>query len=917
MGIKRVLMLLALIPAILPAVAATVNVAPLARATASSCAPESDASYVNDGMARIVGRGEWVSGVEETFWGEIDFPWVRLDWDKPVEIDRILLYDRAGATAHTAGVTLRFGDGHVMDIGEIPADGSPCEVALGGVSTDYLRVDIVDGYGSQLGLSEIEVFPTAESAGDYVSYVDPFIETTRGRYFFFISGCQPQGMLGAAPLTRNKNQGGGGYNYNDSHILGFPQIHAWMLSGLTFMPAAAGVQPWKGEGEWQSRFSHKGELASPGYHRVYLEDYGVWVEQTATQRTSFYRLTYSRDTDACLLFNLGGHVGTSTMVNAEVCAVSDRRLEGSFCTVGRLWGGPDSVKVYFVAEFDRPFDRLDSWNATGATEGVERLVSREKSVPRNDGMSYHDAPTAGLNAHFSVKGGEPVNVKMAISYVSVANASENLAVESSGWNFDEVRGASQDEWNEWFGRIAVKGGSHSQRVKFYTDLWHTLLGRHKINDINGEYPDRTRGGRVEGKNVFNATFRVGRIPMTGDGNPKFNMYNTDALWLTQWNQNTLWGMAWPGLLDDFSASMLEYAVNGDLLPRGPCGGGYSFIMSGCPATSMITSAFQRGLYHKWDPVKAYPLILRNHDKGGMMGYNYEREFDYYVRNGYAPERAGVTVQWAFEDWALSHMARKLGKSKDARRLEERSRGWRKCMHPEIKLLLPRREDGSWLHTDPFSGWGFEEANSWQTTFGLSHDLHSLAEAMGAPDTLCSMLDHAMCQSVDENFVAGYGSGYVSYANQPGLSTAHVFSHAGKPWLTQYWVRQVKERAYGSTLPSRGYGGHDEDQGQMSGVSALMAIGLFSINGGSAPGPCYEITSPVFDEVTITLDKEYYGGDEFRIVVHGNSPDNCYIERAELNGTPHNSFLLPHEAFAAGGVLELWLSDTPNTSWGIE
>lgn len=139
------------------------------------------------------------------------------------------------------------------------------------------------------------------------------------------------------------------------------------------------------------------------------------------------------------------------------------------------------------------------------------------------------------------------------------------------------------------------------------------------------------------------------------------MYNSDALWLTQWNQNTLWGLAWPALLDDFSASMLEYASNGGLIPRGPCGGGYSFIMSGCPATSMITSAYQRNLTKKWNPEKAFPILLRNHNRGGMLGYNSEKEFDFYLQNGYAPDRAGLTVQWTFEDWALSRMARRHGK----------------------------------------------------------------------------------------------------------------------------------------------------------------------------------------------------------------------------------------------------------------
>lgn len=921
---QKLLTLIVAAMAVFPALA-TYNIAPLAKASASSCAQGSSASAVNDGVARIEGRGEWVSDVKQMFWGEIDFPWVRLDWDNPVKIDKVLIYDRMCPESHAAGVALHFSDGSTIDVGEIPENGAPKEVLLNGIETSYIKAEVIDGTGDNIGLSEIEVYPSVDDNTDPVAMVNPFVETTRGRYFFFISGCQPFGMIGAAPLTRNKNQGGGGYNYNDSHILGFPQIHAWMLSGLTFMPADAHVNVSHGEQSWKSRFSHAGEVAYPSYHRVYLEDYGVWVEQTATQRTSAYRLRYSRDKEAALLFNLGGHVATSTMVNADVKTVSPTRLEGSFQTVGRLWGGPDSVKVFFVVEFDRPFKRLDSWNPDGIHKNVNSLRTDYPSIARNEGMSYHDAPSAGLLALFDVKAGEPLGVKMAISYTSVDNAVANLNAESADKDFDTICNESRDEWNDWLSRISVKGGSDRQRIKFYTDLWHTLLGRHKINDADGSYPDRTTGGTVTGKNVINPDFRIKRVPLDRHGKPLFNMYNSDALWLTQWNQNTLWGLAWPEMLDEFSASMLEYAKNGGLIPRGPCGGGYSFIMSGCPATSLITSAYQRDLTRKWNPRKAYPVLKRNHERGGMLGHDSEHEFDFYLNNGYAPGRAGLTVQWVFEDWALSRMAERMGRHKDAEALMARSKGWRECIHPELHLLLPRQEDGSWLHTDPLSNWGYEEANAWQTTFGLSNDLDGLALEMGGYDRACDMLQYAFENSVAQNFTGSYGNGYVSYANQPGLSTAHVFSHWGKPWLTQYWTRQVLERAYGSVSPSRGYGEHDEDQGQMSAVSALMALGLFSVNGGSDINPCYEITAPVFDEITIKLDSRYYPGKEFKITTkHQNAADSnsvvdtgkdCYIQSAVLNGRKHDTFRLPHSTFAGGGELQILLGPEPNRTWG--
>ena len=300
----------------------------------------------------------------------------------------------------------------------------------------------------------------------------------------------------------------------------------------------------------------------------------------------------------------------------------------------------------------------------------------------------------------------------------------------------------------------------------------------------------------------------------------------------------------------------------------------------------------------------------------MLALDMDNELDFYIQNGYCPDNAGLTIQWAFEDWALAEMAAKMGKRKDYIYFHKRSTGWTESFNKQVNLILPRRKDGSWLHTDPLNGAGYVEANAWQATFGLSHDIPKLAELMGGSDSLCYMLNNAFEQSRSTDFVYGYGGGYVSYANQPGCSNAHVFTHAGKPWLTQYWVRRVKEQAYGAITPDKGYGGHDEDQGQMGGVSTLMAIGLFSLDGGAKRDPAYDITSPVFDEVIIKLDSVYYKGKEFRIKTYNNSTENCYIQRTCLNGKEYDSYQIPHIDFAQGGGLELWLGNVPNKKWGI-
>ncbi len=868
-----------------------------------------------DQKIRVQGRGEWASTSSMTFWGEIDYPWIQLEWTKVKKVNQVILYDRLDPKSHTGSGILHFSDGSSVPVFQIPNDGSPKVVDFPSKETKWIKFEVTDGDGSNLGLSEIEVYPSPEGYVDYVSWVNPYVESARGRYFFFITGNQPFGMIGAAPLTRNKNQYGGGYNYNSTEILGFPQVHCWMLSGLTLMPTTGIVNPTKGEDFWKSKFSHDGEIVQPGYHRVYLEDYKTWVEQTASDRVSFYRMTYSEDAIANILFNLGGYVSTTTMINAHAERTADREISGFFDTTGRLWGGPDKVRIFFVIQLDKPFDDTNAWSDKAIYENVGKVEGPNYSIPRNQGMSYHDAPTAGMLAKYKVKAGDQIQIKMAISYVSLDNAKQNLESDVPHWDFDKLRKTSQNEWNNYFSRVDVKGGSDQQKIKFYTDVWHTLLGRHKLDDSNGQYPDYFQGGRREGAHTIGSKLTVRTLSRGKGGKVLHHMYNFDALWLTQWNLNTFWGLVYPEVLDDFAACLIEYDKNSGLLPRGANGGGESYIMTGCPATSLITSAYQRDLNKKWDISKGYEAMWRNHQKGGMLALDMDKELDFYNQNGYCPGNAGLTIQWAFEDWALSQMASKLGRKKDFSFLKKRSKGWTASFHPQLKLVLPKNSDGTWLHEDPLDGNGYIEANAWQATFGLSHDLNKLTELMGGQDSLCDKLNFAFTKSDAKDFVFGYNQGYVSYANQPGCSNAHVFAHAGKPWLSQYWVRKVKEQAHGAITPDKGYGGHDEDQGQMGGVSALMAMGLFSIDGGSSIDPSYDITAPVFDEVTIKLNGDYYKGNTFKIITKGNSKANGYIQRAFLNGNDHNSFRLSHRDYANGGELELWLSDKPNFKWG--
>jgi len=889
------------------------SIASKAKVTASSeLDTKNRATNVIDGIIRTDGVGEWASKSEVVFWGGIDYPWIQLDWERPQAINKIILYDRATLAAHTGGGILIFSDGTRIPVFALANNGAPKVIDFTERTISWVRFETTDGDGAHLGLSEIEVFPSKVQCADPVSWVDPYIETTRGRYFYFVTGSQPFGMISAAPLTRNKNQFGGGYNYNSTEILGFPQIHCWMLSGITLMPTTGTIDPNKGEQGWKSKFSHESEIVQPGYHRLYLDDYDMWVEQTAGDRVSFYRYTYTKNELTNILVNLGGYLGETTMTDARVEKISNTRIEGSVNTTGRLWGGPENVRIYFAIDFEKPFAKLNSWDGKHELSDIGTLKGSPEKTARNKGMSYFDAATTGVSAQYNVKAGESIQLKVAVSYTSIENARKNLTSESNHWSFDTLRENSQKEWNEMLGRIAVKGGSTNQKTKLYTDLWHALLGRHKLDDVSGDYPDNTEGKRV-GNATVNTKFKVRTLPKNENGKVKFHMYNSDAFWLTQWNLNVLWGLAWPEVADDFSACLVQYAENGKLLPRGPNAGGYSYIMTGCPATNLITSAYQKGILTKKSPLTAFQMMKQNHEIGGMMGG--DKEMDFYIRNGYYPSNAGITLEITFQDWALAQMAKKMGNEKDYTYFFNRSRGWTKLFDPEQKLIFPKNKEGEWTHLDPLSGKGWVEANAWQATWSVSHGIDQLAKLMGGADTLCKKLNFAFEKAQSQDFVFGYGAGYVSYANQPGCSNAHVFNYAGRPDLSQYWVRKVSEQAYGGVTPDKGYGGHDEDQGQMGGVSALMAIGLFNINGTCSIDPVYDITSPVFDEVTIKLNPNYYPGKEFIIKTNNNTRENYYIQKASLNGKKHNAFTFSHADFAKGGVLELWLGAKPNASWG--
>jgi len=415
-------------------------------------------------------------------------------------------------------------------------------------------------------------------------------------------------------------------------------------------------------------------------------------------------------------------------------------------------------------------------------------------------------------------------------------------------------------------------------------------------------------------------------------------HNFDALWGTHWSLNILWPMAWPEVVEAFCETMINMYHNGGLIPRGPSGGNYTYVMIGDPAAPFFAAAYAAGI-RSWDIEAAYAGLRKNAFVGGIRdhaGYEHNTPafgggMQYYVERGYVPEDipktkgghrdgAAMTLEYAYQDWCLAQLAIALGKKEDAEFFLQRSQNYRKIWNPEVGWMHPRTMDGGWIPKftptgSGFTGKGFCEANSAIYTFFVPHDVPGLIGLFGGPEKFNARLNKSFEKAAPQRFVVEHGKhseSWVDYDNQPGTGMAHLFNHSGAPWLSQKWVRAVQEKTYSDITPFAGYNG-DEDQGQMGAVSALMAMGLFAEDGGASVKPQYETTAPIFDKVTIHL----HNGKTFVITTTNNKPQNVYIQSAKLNGKPLTSFHFPHGIFAAGGTLELELGPAPNKAWGIE
>ena len=749
----------------------------------------------------------------------------------------------------------------------------------------------------------------------YVDLVDPLIDTHNSRWIFFSSACRPFGMVNLSPDTQTDGDWGAGYVYGEKYIRAFSHIHDWQLYGIPVMPVVGKMTGHQGFEAYKSAFSHDKEVARAGYHKVVLENYGITAELTSTKRVGFHRYSFPKTESGYVFFDIGAKLGPGTMQDAAIRRVNSRELAG-YATMAPTPRRKKPSTVYFVAAFDRPFTAFGGWQKGKVLEGTVAAAQGTES---------------GGYVHYRFDQPGTVLLKVAISYVSEAQARLNLKAELPHWDFDRVVDESYAEWNGWLAKVAADGGTREQRVKFYTDLWHSLLGRRTYSDVNGKYTDNT-----------GAEPKVRQIPLDKSGKPVRDTYTSDAFWGSWWNLNILWSIAYPQVMNDHIASLVDYFHNGGMIARGPSGGNYTFVMIGDQAVPLIAAAYNKGV-RNFDVEAAYAGSVRNAFPGGIRDHaGYEAGANaegggmkYYVERGYVPlgdfgsgghrEGASQTLEYAYEDWCLAQFAKALGREDDYQKFLKRSGNWRNLLDASVGWIRPKNMDGSWY--EPFTPTcegsrcrGFVESSSAVYTYFVPQDVAGLIAALGGREKFIEKLSRQFELAAPGKFITPHGKhgeNWLDYENQPSCQIAHLFSYAGAPWLTQYWVRRMKQEVFGAVTPNGGYNG-DEDQGQMGALSALMAMGLFDVEGGANVQPRYEITSPVFDRVTIQLDPRYYPGKTFTIQTAGIAPNNVYIQSARLNGKPlEGRFWITHQELAAGGTLEIKLGPQPNKTWGVE
>jgi predicted alpha-1,2-mannosidase len=760
---------------------------------------------------------------------------------------------------------------------------------------------IIDGTTLQSG----KVVRGPKDAITPAGYVDTKTGTAHSRWMIAPGPWMPFSMVKLSPDNQNAGWQAG-YEPTFESIGAFTHIHEWTVSGLGTMPTNGPLQTKVGDQKdadsgYRSRINKETEVAPIGYYSVELTDYDIKAEVTATTRCGFQRYTFPKDREGSrVLLDLVIPAEYSyNSIEAYVKRTGEKTVEGcSHQLSPNTWSGGVSQEyvVHFIAEFDQPISNFSVWTENGVQEGAETL--RVKG-----------AKDAGAIVEFDTGENNVVQLRTGISYVSIANAQENLDTEVTkpyGWDFEAVRQGNVDTWDDLFQRVKIASNDRREKIRFYNNMYRSICSRNTFSDVNGEWMD--------------AGEKLRKLE-----DPSSPALGCDAFWNTFWNLNQFWNLITPEWSNRWVKSQLAMYDSNGWLAKGPAGMEYIPVMVAEHEIPLIVGAYQMGI-RDYDVEKAYEAVKKMQTTPGRVvggGYAGNRDLVPYLKYKYVPYDKGRfsnTLEYSYDDWTVSQFARALGKEEDYQTFVERGYYWKNIIDEETGFARMKDSRGHWLEDfDAYKSGAnkhYVEGNAWQLTYFVPQDVPALAEAIGK-DRFVERLNWGFDES-DKTRFNGLNDQYWNYpvvqGNQQSMHFAFLFNWVGHPWLTQKWSRAIMGRYYGYGLANAYLG--DEDQGQMSAWFIMASIGLFQTDGGCRVDPVYEIGSPLFERIEIDLGGRYNRGSKFIIEAKNASRQNMYVQSAKLNGRVLNDFRFPVSELLRGGELELEMGSAPNKNWGI-
>jgi len=748
-------------------------------------------------------------------------------------------------------------------------------------------------------------------------HVDVFTGTG-GHGHTFPGPSLPFGMVQLSPDTHNASwDASSGYHQGDGSIMGFSHTH---LSGtgigdmldVLLMPAQGPVQLKAGdrglpERDYYSRYDgvhasspltpeHPGrhgpgyrsgydrasEFAQPGYYRVKLTDHDILVELTATLRTGLHRYTFRHAGEGHVLLDLAhGFQRPDPMVPAVV-SLAELQVVGNDTVVGgrRVHQWADGRQIYFAMKFSRPFDQ-------------SLLYDEDAALPSGSRAAKGRHLKATL--HFREVGREPLLVKVGISAVDVDGALRNLDAEMPAWEFEKTRTAALHAWEEELGRIQIESASAQTLKTFYSALYHTMLAPTLFSDTDGRYRGMDEA--------------VHQLPQ------EQHNYSTYSLWDTYRTQHPLLTLYQSDRVTDLLNGLVRMTVESpDGPPVWPLQGRETGCMIGIHSAVVLAEAYVKG-YKGVDYQRAWPVFRKRAMEDDYRGLTYYRKLG-YIPSDEESEAVSKTLEYAYDDWAMAHLAEAAGAHDDARRLRERSRNYKNLFDAKGAFMRARGADGSWLEPFDPRGMGhspqwrdFTESNAWQATFLNQHDLYEYIRMFGGEAAFERKLDALFdadptLPSDAPADMAGMVGQY-AHGNEPSHHMAYLYAYVGSHHKTQARVRMLLENLY-QAAPD-GLAGN-EDCGQMSAWYVMGALGLYPVDPVSA---CYVFGSPLVDSAQVRVGN----GRVLTITARNNAPRHPYIQSVRWNGEAWSRSWISHAELAKGGHLEFEMGPSPNEQFG--